>query len=208
MYCILFFFFFFSSRRRHTRYWRDWSSDVCSSDLDRLWVAALDGIDRQPIVGLPAGQREHRRQVAPCRVAGDVDPLAVTAEGKSVLVEPGDGRPALAHDLLEGYFGAQSVIGYDGSNPCGDRTLSNEAKVLAAKGVPVPTVEKDQNWSLRLLGGEDVQALGQGRPIWDVEVALEPLAGLSALLLIELLVVRELGHSLSQIVLGVQLLLG
>src|SRR3712207_8322301 len=22
--------FFFSSRRRHTRYWRDWSSDVCS----------------------------------------------------------------------------------------------------------------------------------------------------------------------------------
>src|SRR5438445_13762516 len=29
------FFFFFSSRRRHTRYWRDWSSDVCSSDLHR-----------------------------------------------------------------------------------------------------------------------------------------------------------------------------
>src|SRR3712207_8333165 len=27
------FYFFFSSRRRHTRYWRDWSSDVCSSDL-------------------------------------------------------------------------------------------------------------------------------------------------------------------------------
>src|SRR5947209_13906678 len=29
-------FFFFSSRRRHTRYWRDWSSDVCSSDLNHL----------------------------------------------------------------------------------------------------------------------------------------------------------------------------
>src|SRR5690606_40149830 len=26
--------FFFSSRRRHTRFSRDWSSDVCSSDLD------------------------------------------------------------------------------------------------------------------------------------------------------------------------------
>src|SRR5258707_13412195 len=25
---------FFSSRRGHTRYWRDWSSDVCSSDLN------------------------------------------------------------------------------------------------------------------------------------------------------------------------------
>src|SRR6266699_5463796 len=34
--CIFFyFFFFFSSRRRHTRCGRDWSSDVCSSDLAR-----------------------------------------------------------------------------------------------------------------------------------------------------------------------------
>src|SRR3989454_2517004 len=32
MYIILF-FFFFSSRRRHTRLQGDWSSDLCSSDL-------------------------------------------------------------------------------------------------------------------------------------------------------------------------------
>src|SRR5690625_5750322 len=31
---MLIWFFFFSSRRRHTRWPRDWSSDVCSSDLD------------------------------------------------------------------------------------------------------------------------------------------------------------------------------
>src|SRR2546422_9423487 len=30
---LVYFFFFFSSRRRHTRCSRDWSSDVCSSDL-------------------------------------------------------------------------------------------------------------------------------------------------------------------------------
>src|SRR5699024_12052171 len=30
---LLVYFFFFSSRRRHTRSKRDWSSDVCSSDL-------------------------------------------------------------------------------------------------------------------------------------------------------------------------------
>src|SRR5690348_7826158 len=30
----VFFYFFFSSRRRHTRWTGDWSSDVCSSDLD------------------------------------------------------------------------------------------------------------------------------------------------------------------------------
>src|SRR5207245_3797554 len=33
LYLVFFFFFFFSSRRRHTRCYRDWSSDVCSSDL-------------------------------------------------------------------------------------------------------------------------------------------------------------------------------
>src|SRR5699024_12154039 len=33
---LFYFFFFFSSRRRHTRSKRDWSSDVCSSDLNGL----------------------------------------------------------------------------------------------------------------------------------------------------------------------------
>src|SRR5690625_7020967 len=34
--------FFFSSRRRHTRWPRDWSSDVCSSDLNPNIVASHD----------------------------------------------------------------------------------------------------------------------------------------------------------------------
>src|SRR3712207_7569389 len=38
---------FFSSRRRHTRYWRDWSSDVCSSDLSSLIVKRLPYFARQ-----------------------------------------------------------------------------------------------------------------------------------------------------------------
>src|SRR5689334_24085453 len=36
LYLFFFFFFFFSSRRRHTRWNCDWSSDVCSSDLQVL----------------------------------------------------------------------------------------------------------------------------------------------------------------------------
>src|SRR5690606_40764469 len=35
------FFFFFSSRRRHTRFSRDWSSDVCSSDL-HIWCSTFE----------------------------------------------------------------------------------------------------------------------------------------------------------------------
>src|SRR5690606_41153765 len=33
--------FFFSSRRRHTRFSRDWSSDVCSSDLPKTLSESL-----------------------------------------------------------------------------------------------------------------------------------------------------------------------
>src|SRR5690606_40891422 len=50
--------FFFSSRRRHTRFSRDWSSDVCSSDLP----APHHLYHRQPIGprALPPNPRWHR----------------------------------------------------------------------------------------------------------------------------------------------------
>src|SRR5437762_4320534 len=41
---LFFFFFFFSSRRRHTRYIGDWSSDVCSSDLDFVLMVDADSL--------------------------------------------------------------------------------------------------------------------------------------------------------------------
>src|SRR5438094_7634086 len=40
--------FFFSSRRRHTRSYGDWSSDVCSSDLEILGNAP---VEREPLLG-------------------------------------------------------------------------------------------------------------------------------------------------------------
>src|SRR5271166_4938305 len=42
------YFFFFSSRRRHTRWPRDWSSDVCSSDL--LAAGGGTGLAADPVV--------------------------------------------------------------------------------------------------------------------------------------------------------------
>src|SRR2546429_4327453 len=45
---VVFFFFFFSSRRRHTRCSRDWSSDVCSSDLHRVPLLARIVGDQVP----------------------------------------------------------------------------------------------------------------------------------------------------------------
>src|SRR3712207_7953535 len=68
--------FFFSSRRRHTRYWRDWSSDVCSSDLahelDQADAAGRRaGLDAGGVDGL--GGLGHRRLEAEALVdVGDV----------------------------------------------------------------------------------------------------------------------------------------
>src|SRR5947209_18097237 len=65
------FFFFFSSRRRHTRYWRDWSSDVCSSDLvvlaSCIWQpvrAKKEAGERPPS---DADRSEERRVGKECR---------------------------------------------------------------------------------------------------------------------------------------------
>src|SRR3712207_8002056 len=66
------FLFFFSSRRRHTRYWRDWSSDVCSSDLrprttrrdGRLLRRLPDELDSRPHEHVQGrGHAPQRRQL-------------------------------------------------------------------------------------------------------------------------------------------------
>src|SRR5690606_39880690 len=48
-------FFFFSSRRRHTRFSRDWSSDVCSSDLGSQERIATTGLTIFAVVVLHNG---------------------------------------------------------------------------------------------------------------------------------------------------------
>src|SRR3989442_5086562 len=84
------YFFFFSSRRRHTRCGRDWSSDVCSSDLIRKKV-------------------EHRelRQGQSCRVQGRLEPRLDHVRRAQKREDEGVGRRAarafsgtLAHALI------------------------------------------------------------------------------------------------------------
>src|SRR6266576_2539425 len=54
------FFFFFSSRRRHTRSLRDWSSDVCSSDL-QPFARVVQPPHRIHALGTFLHQLHHRR---------------------------------------------------------------------------------------------------------------------------------------------------
>src|SRR6266704_3910642 len=105
-----FFFFFFSSRRRHTRSKRDWSSDVCSSDLIAarlrrgevpvLLVAnKVDGPGLEPQIGgfwslglgepLPVSSLHGRG-------SGDVLDAIVERLGPERRQAPDDDHPAVA----------------------------------------------------------------------------------------------------------------
>src|SRR3989442_9752016 len=52
--------FFFSSRRRHTRCGRDWSSDVCSSDLLAAprWTQCSAKVENAPVVNIKSRYRK------------------------------------------------------------------------------------------------------------------------------------------------------
>src|SRR5690606_39717995 len=54
---------FFSSRRRHTIFSRDWSSDVCSSDLTRGHKGAGSRSGYSKKIGFEGGQMPLQRRV-------------------------------------------------------------------------------------------------------------------------------------------------
>src|SRR5690606_40372193 len=77
--------FFFSSRRRHTRFSRDWSSDVCSSDLRvRAGLQALG-------VGIPADY--------PAYVLHKM--VKVTRGGEEVKISKRAGSYVTLRDLID-----------------------------------------------------------------------------------------------------------
>src|SRR3712207_7117375 len=103
-----FLFVFFSSRRRHTRYWRDWSSDVCSSDLaaaddgrrpaDRRAVASggqrrggLRARHARPHAGTEHGQ--DRARPRPGRRGGSPEPAHALRARALPAVVPPEGSP-------------------------------------------------------------------------------------------------------------------
>src|SRR5437868_10574893 len=81
------FFFFFSSRRRHTRSKRDWSSDVCSSDLDS--VLSGRGVDDPAPRAAPAATKSPaklagRKAALPAALAPQLASLAARSEERRV----------------------------------------------------------------------------------------------------------------------------
>src|SRR5690606_40085619 len=65
---LVFVVFFFSSRRRHTRFSRDWSSDVCSSDLLEIVELLREDI----VIVLPSHHALARRKKIPVKSLDDL----------------------------------------------------------------------------------------------------------------------------------------
>src|SRR2546428_4900430 len=101
-------FFFFSSRRRHTRSDRDWSSDVCSSDL---FASQVREIGRLVLLALAAEQL--------AVLVGDMRPRALpprhlARKGRQVLaldvvVQIGGRENEAISEELQKLFGRSSA---------------------------------------------------------------------------------------------------
>src|SRR5215510_11097050 len=90
------FFFFVSSRRRHTRWPRDWSSDVCSSDLGEKMQAVRRTVEKVAASGTTvfiSGESGTGKEL----VARAIHRLSKRAAGPFIKVNCG----ALTETLLE-----------------------------------------------------------------------------------------------------------
>src|SRR3712207_8773843 len=127
---------FFSSRRRHTRYWRDWSSDVCSSDLPvtRHWLSRL------PSPYTADDARAHLEQMTEDAASGHSLCWAVAAADDDRLV----GEIAL-FGLAEP--SRSSEVGYWGHPAERGRGFLTEATRPAARHALLPVDRSEEHTS-------------------------------------------------------------
>src|SRR6266508_32836 len=168
----IYFFFFFSSRRRHTRWPRDWSSDVCSSDLDRvdrgripivgrrsleaanpegrIWGAIVHTILRRPVLSLVLSVAVLLAAASP--ILG----LHIGTSGPTLLPSRFEARQGF--EALQRYFrGATAdpveiVVAQGATQPAAEQALARLRTTLAADPHFGPgQIERSPNGKVALL---------------------------------------------------------
>src|SRR5205809_2293938 len=138
------FSFFFSSRRRHTRCSRDWSSDVCSSDLKAAGILASRDMLQGDIAAKrakqwDAGADEHRN-------TGDNEAL-----NEASLQELLNSDPAIHIDMPDAAgLKLRHDLGWSPGHPLhhcpsrsgGDRTTTEHENGLLAVGPPIEAQDR------------------------------------------------------------------
>src|SRR5215204_2170645 len=160
----LFFFFFFSSRRRHTRSLCDWSSDVCSSDLEHDGVRHSGDVNHLPRedardqVG-HAGTLELHRDLGAGHADQIIGDLLGLPAARGLRVDLDDAI-ALAHSRGLGRRVREDAADRDGALLLLD--LHADAGVLAVRLL---------REARELLGGEELA-------VWIVELLYQAAGGL------------------------------
>src|SRR3989454_1525544 len=147
------FFFFFSSRRRHTRLQGDWSSDVCSSDLDESSVRVpcepficgpCEGLDGR-VVEAEVQDRVHHpghRELGPGTDGDEQRLLGVPELSAALHLDGGQGLlDLLPHSRREAARPGECVAGFRRDRETGrdggaESGHFREAGALAAEEVP------------------------------------------------------------------------
>src|SRR6266516_6924289 len=134
-FCFLFFiyiFFFFSSRRRHTRSYGDWSSDMCSSDLDEVFADCDQsaGRARERLLDRNLVEIRLRKPSPRLLVCGRFERLEQRLASREVAVERAARDPGRGCDLR-----------HAGSFPHGKNTCRCD-KDVPPPGVPPPSAHR------------------------------------------------------------------
>src|SRR3712207_6725170 len=138
--------FFFSSRRRHTRYWRDWSSDVCSSDL---W----HGVYSHPGGTVTVVEQDLGEQAAEGVTHDDRWALQLAYDTLVVLHDCGD-RQRLDRGgiLVQGlYLYLQAGVGRS-EHAIAAALVALDPVLPAARSHPQTVDQHDGVWSTRIRG--------------------------------------------------------
>src|SRR5216683_5850199 len=137
----MFFFFFFSSRRRHTRSDRDWSSDVCSSDLRcRAESPTVRSLVLDLVTAAVAELRGNGELIVGTRnIAFDADALAETPGaqiGEFARITVRDNGPGLPDEALERIFDRTQTARPSAAAAAETmRDLGGFARVESAEGI-------------------------------------------------------------------------
>src|SRR6266702_7704922 len=131
-------FFCFSSRRRHTRWPRDWSSDVCSSDLSR----SVDG--HWALVRWPVDSPDAAAVLL--ETGGSIADVVWTSGGELWFVADPTGIPQ-AYRWRDSGGGAGG--GGGGAQPLTNEPLGARAPAPLADGTLLYAALRARGWELR-----------------------------------------------------------
>src|SRR5215510_15506207 len=156
--------FFFSSRRRHTRWPRDWSSDVCSSDLDVPDAVVFPCARGNGLYGAWKGFRELQdlgivgrlpRMMA-CQPAGASTIGASLEAGSQVRLQP---SPSVAASINEAVASARATQAVRDSDGCAV-SVSDAAALDASRSLGSEGLWVEVSSAVALAGVEQLVAAG------------------------------------------------